>query len=409
METITLDLTEYANGGAAVGRAGRGRTVFVPYTIVGEKVRAQIHAQKNKVAHGRVLKLLQPSPDRVEARCPYFGECGGCHYQHMSYEAQLQAKWEIVRDQMERIGHIKAAPVLPVLPNPLPWAYQKEMVLSPADDTSLGFWFPWQKEVVPIDTCPISHPALLHLLEDVDLELPGLRKLSLRLGSDDALLAAVEVDEVEPPQLEVDFPLSVAIVLPDNTAVNLVGENFSLQTIKGRGFRLSAGVSFPVSPEGMALVVDTVCRYAGLTGSETVLDLYSGVGMLTSFLADQAAAVTAVEINPDAVADTAVNLDADNVSLYEGAVEAVLPQLSLQPDLLVAHPPAAGLSRAAMAHITALRPSRFVYVSSDIATFARDARQMNQAGYALVEIQPVDMRPQTYHMEIVGLWQRAGS
>ncbi|HFQ94703.1 MAG TPA: class I SAM-dependent RNA methyltransferase [Anaerolineae bacterium] len=407
MEKLTLDVTEFANGGWAVGRASRKRTVFAPYAIPGEKVRVEITAEKKKYVYTRLLRVLKPSPDRVEPSCPHFGVCGGCHFQHMRYERQLQAKREVTLDQFERIGNVKNAPVQPTLPNPEPWTYRWEIALSPTKEGGLGFWSPVEKRVIPIESCAIARPELLELLQDVDLDLPGLRKLTLRVGDDEALLAAVEVDGVEPPSLEADFPISVAIVLPDRTAASLVGDNFTVQAVKGRDFRVSPGCVFAPSPAGMELVVDTALRYAALTEQETAVDAYSGVGTLTAFLAEQAAQVIAIEKNPDAVADTAVNLaDCDNVSLYEGAVEETLPALDINCDALVANPPKTGLSREATKQILALRPSRIIYVSSDVATMARDGRKLNRADYNLVEIQPIDMRPQTYHVDLVGLWEK---
>lgn len=209
-----------AHGGSGIGRANRSRTVFVPLTVPGEKVRAQIVSEKNKYAQAELVQVLQPSPERVTPRCQHFAVCGGCHFQHMSYGAQLAAKEAVVRDQLARLGGFKQANVVPVLPNPEPWAYRVEMVLSPVGNGRLGFWSPVQKEVIAIEECPIARPELVGLLQDVELDLPGLRKLSLRVGDDEALLAAIEVDGVEPPELEADFPISVAIVLPDKTAAS---------------------------------------------------------------------------------------------------------------------------------------------------------------------------------------------
>lgn len=400
METITLDVTEFANGGYAVGRASRGRTVFVPLAIAGEKVRVTIHTEKNKYAYAHLEEVLRPSADRVAPQCPHFGMCGGCHWQHMSYAAQLRAKEAVIADQLERIGGIKQAPIAPAVAYPEPWAYRQEIALSPVEGGGLGYWSPVERRVFAMETCAIARPELLTLLQDIDLDLPGLRKLTLRVGEDGDLLAAMEVDDVEPPELEADFPIAVAIVLPDKTAVTLVGDNFTIHTINGRDFRVSAGCQLPAD----GLLVDEVLRCAALQGTETVLELYSGVGTLTAFLADAAAEVVAIEMNPDAVADTAVNVDAENVSLYEGLVDEILPDLSLQPDVVVVHPGKEGVSRAVLQQIVALRPLRLVYASSDIATFARDAKQLHRAGYKLAHIQPIDLRPQTFHIDLVGLW-----
>ncbi len=407
MEKITLDITEMAHGGSAIGRASRGRTIFVPLTIPGEKVRAQIVSQKNKYAQAELVEVLQASPERVAPRCQHFATCGGCHFQHMSYPAQLKAKEAVLRDQMARLGGFKQANVQPVLPNPEPWAYRVEMVLSPVGNGRLGYWSPVKREVIPIEECPISRPELVALLQDVELDLPGLRKLSLRVGDDEALLAAIEVDGVEPPELEADFPISVAIVLPDKTAASLVGDLYSVQQVNGRDFRISPGVEMMSSPAGMALVVETVLRYAALTSEKNVVELYSGAGTLTAFLAEQAGELIAVERNPDAVSDLTVNLDdLNNVNVFEGEVETVLPLLPERVDVMVAHPWANGLSRGAVAAVIAARPPRFIYVSSDVATLARDGRSLAKAGYQLVEVQPIDMQPQTFHIETVSLWEQ---
>ncbi|MCB8928486.1 MAG: class I SAM-dependent RNA methyltransferase [Ardenticatenaceae bacterium] len=408
MEKITLDITEMAHGGSAIGRASRGRTIFVPLAIPGEKVRVQVVSQKNSYAQAELLQVLQPSPERVTPRCQHFAVCGNCHFQHMSYEAQLAAKENVVRDQLARLGGFKSANVQPVRPNPEPWAYQVEMVLSPAGNGRLGYWSPVKREVIAIEECPISRPELVALLQDIELDLPGLRKLSLRIGDDEALLAAIEVDGVEPPELEADFPVSIAIVLPDKTAASLVGDFYSVQQINGRDFRVSPGVEMALSPTAAALVVETVLRFAALTGEENVIELYSGAGLLTAFLAEQAAEIVAVERNPDAVADLTVNLDElDNVSVFEGAVEDVLPLMPEGVEVMVANPPAAGLSRKAVTAVTKAQPTQFIYVSSDVATLARDGRSLAKAGYRLVEVQPIDGRPQTFHIETVSLWTRA--
>lgn len=408
MKPLTLDLIEFANGGAAVARGKKKRTIFVPFGIPGEKVRARITSQKNDHARAEIVQLLTPSPDRVEPRCPHFGVCGGCHFQHMRYEAQLAAKQAVVVDQMARIGNVKQAPVLATLPNPTPWSYRVEMSLSPTKDGRLGFWSPQQREVIPIDTCPITHPQLLTLLQDIDLELPGLRKMTLRRGVDEALLAAVEVNDVEPPSLAADFPISVAIVLPNKTAATLVGDHYTVQSVRERDFRVSPGCYLPPSLTGMALVIESVLRYAQPGGTESVLELYSGVGMLTAFLAERAASVVAVEQNKDAVADSAVNLaHTENVSVYAGSVEAALPVVGDDYDVLVLHPTKDGLSREAMKGLVPKRPSRLIYVSSDVATMARDGRQlMHRGGYRLREIQPIDMEPQTYRVQTVSLWEK---
>ena len=407
MEELTLQLTDIANGGDALGRDENGRVIFVPFTIPGERVRVEIVEDKVRFAHARLLEVLAPSAERVVPRCPHFGSCGICHWEHIDYQAQLNYKRAIVVDQLARIGHMEDVEVRPTLANPEPYQYRTDISFSPTAGEELGFWSPYRGEVIPIEACYIMRAPLLELFQDVDLALPGLRRLTLRLGDDGALLVALETEQVDPPQLAIDFPVSVAMVLPDGSAANLVGDNYVVKSVKGRDFRVSAGSFFYPSPPATAALIDTVMALADLHGSETVLEAYSGVGTLTAFLAEQATEMIAVEVAPDAVGDAVVNLqDTENVAMYEGTVEEVLPQIKLYVDLMVVDPPPEGLSRRAVTLIKTIAPPRLIYVSSDVATMARDGRQLSQAGYVAEVVQPIDMQPQTSHVLTVSLWLR---
>ncbi len=390
-----------------MGRDENGQSVFVPYTIPGEKARVKLTTQKKSFSRGELLELLTTSPDRVVPPCPHFTICGGCHFQHMSYEAQLRAKREVVEDQLSRIGGFKNVTIRPTFANPTPWEYRIDISLSPTLEGKLGFWSPALQQVIPIETCHIIHPQLLALWHDIDLELPGLRKLTLRVGDEENLLAAFEIDDIEPPELLIDFPVSVAIVLPDKSAASLIGDPFLIQTLNGNRFRVSPGCYFPPSSAAALLLVESVMAYAGLTGKESVIDAYCGVGTLTAFLANAASQVIGIEINPDAIEDATINLDEkDNGILYQGKVEEIIPLLDMIPDVMVLNPPSQGLSPDAIKAITANGPLRIIYVSSDVATLARDGKKLSQFGYRLIEIQPIDMAPQTFQIEIVSLWQK---
>jgi 23S rRNA (uracil1939-C5)-methyltransferase len=404
-ETIDLTLTDMANGGAALGRDEQSRVVFVPQAIPGERVQVEIVADKGRYAQGRLVTVLDPADERISPRCPHFELCGGCAFQHIRYPDQLRYKQAVVQDQLKRIGGLLETPVRPVLPHPEPWHYRTQITFSPTDEGDLGFWSPVEKRVIPIQECPVIRPELEALFQDVDLRLPGLRSLTLRRGDDGALLVALAVDDVEPPELNTDFAVAVAMVLPNGQAANLVGDNYIIQAVKGRDFRVSAGCYFYPSPPMITRLVDVVLGYAQLTGRETIIDAYCGVGTITAFLTSQAAMTQAIDVNPDAIADAALNLDeGDDVALYEGWVEEVLPMLAPKPDLLIVDPPADGLSREAVAAILANRPERLIYISEDIATCARDSRQLHKGGYALEEVQPLDMVPQAHQILTVSYW-----
>ena len=407
MTELELTVTDFAYGGAAIGHDKQRRLVFIQGAIPGEQVRVAVVQDKGRYLHGDLLTVVKASKDRVQPRCPHFGTCSGCHYQHMNYPLQLHAKREVVSDQLQRIGKLKKVKVRPTLANPTPYAYAIEVDLSPAPNGQLGLWSSKQRQVIPIDTCPILEPRLLTLLQDIDLDLPGLRKITLRVGVDGELLACLEVENAEPPELGVDFPVSVAIVLPDRNAASLIGEPYLMQEVKGHHFRVSPGCFFQPSPAAAELLIDVLLSYAELNGTETVLEAYSGIGMLTAFLSPKAREVIAVEVNDDAAADFIANLDyAENVSLYHGLLEEILPALNLKPDLMVVNPGRGGLANPIVSNIQAKKPRRFLYVSSDVATLARDAKALSAAGYRLLEVQPIDMMPQTYRVDTVSLWVR---
>lgn len=407
MSLLTLELTAMANGGDALGRDEEGRVIFVPFTIPGERVRVAIAEDKGRFAHGRPQEIVSPSAQRVRPRCPHFGVCGVCHWQHIAYDAQLAYKTAIVKDQLARIGKMAQAPVRQTLANPEPYGYRTDIRFSATADGQLGFWSPQRGEVMAIEECHIIRQLLLELFQDLDLNLPNLRGLTLRLGDDEAMLVAIETEGVEAPQLMADFPVSAAMVLPDGSAANLVGDNFVIKAVKGRDFRVSAGSFFYPSPPATALLIDCVLEMANLQGSETVLEAYCGVGTLTAFLASQAAELIAIEMAPDAVGDAEMNLqETENVTLYESMVEDILPQMRLTIDVLVVDPPAEGLPREVVEQIERIGPRRLVYVSSDVATMARDGRHLTQHGYQAVVVQPIDMAPQTADTLTVSLWSR---
>ncbi len=435
MDAFTLQLTTITHGGAALGRH-KGRVIFVPYALPGEMVRVEITEDKGRYAFARLVDVLDPSPDRVAPPCPYFGPtgCGGCQWQHVAYEAQLRFKAEIVADQLARIGDIADPPVRPTLPNRSGWAYRNHAQFHPAPDGGLGFQGasvgrprgrglraeghdarpePALSEeerpgrrVVAVDDCLILHPLLSDLYAALDLDLEGLIRLSLRAGTatGDAMLIFEMADDL-PPALEIDLPVSCVLLLSDGMHVNLIGSNHITEIVAGRTYRISAPSFFQVNTTQTGQLVRLVTEYLDLRGDETVLDAYCGVGLFTAHLAERAGLVVGVELAPTAVADLLENTaEFDNVEVIEGPVEVVLPDLDVPLDGAVVDPPRAGVDRFALDALVARRPARVVYVSCDPATLARDAKRLVRAGYRLVEVQPVDMFPQTYHIESVALF-----
>lgn len=410
-QPFELDLTGMAHGGAALGRH-EGRVIFVPYALPGERVLARVTEDKGRYAHAEALEVLVPSPERVEPRCPHFGpgRCGGCQWQHVDYAAQLALKRDTVADQLQRIGKFEQPVVLPMLSSPHPWAYRAHMTFSLTSDGQMGFWSTDNDQIIPIDECHILHSALLEVYYQLDLSAPTLTRVRLQVGSDPAdVMLVIETDDDLPPEIEIDLPVSVNLLLSDNEPANLIGRTHVVYRVAGRDFRSTAGAFFQANPPVAEMLVGEVLERLPLSGGETVLDLYSGGGLFSAFLAERANLVVSVESYPPAATDAEFNLDDfDNVDIIEGAAEDVLadwPDERL--DAAVVDPPRTGLSGEVVDALGALAPERIVYVSCDPATLARDGARLVKKGYSLQEVQPLDMFPQTFHIEAVALFTRA--
>ena len=404
-----------AHGGAALGRH-EGKVVFVPYAIPGEEVLVEIVEDKGRYARGRLVEVLAPSTQRVPPPCPHFGShatvaavgCGGCHWQHIAYEAQLAFKQRIVQDQLERIGCFESVPVKPVIESPEPWRYRNHVQFALDEQGRLGFMAAESQRVVPIEECYIMHPLLDEVFGALDLELPELKRLSLRCGVNTGQRMAVfETYEDEPFELEVDLPVSCVFLLSDGRTATLIGQEYISEVLAGQEYRISARSFFQANTLQAEKLVRLVRDYLAPTGSEVLLDAYCGVGVFGLSLVGEVGQVIGVEESPNAVADARFNAGlADNAEFVEGRVEEVLPSLGVPIDLVVLDPPRQGCASETLTALAGLAPVKIVYVSCDPATLARDSRRLVQAGYQLDEVQPVDMFPQTYHIESVALLRR---
>jgi 23S rRNA (uracil1939-C5)-methyltransferase len=407
-EQLTLQLMDMAHGGEAVAKHER-KVIFVPYAIPGESVRAEITEDKGRFARARLLEVLEASPLRVQAPCPYFGECGGCHWQHLAYEAQLEYKRSIVLTQLQRIAGLSEADVRPTLGMQSPWRYRNRVQFHASADGQLGFMAANSHDVVPVEQCLLMHPLLGDLFDALDLELPDLLNLSLRAGihTGDQMLV-LETGSDQPPELQVNLPVSCVMLLSDGTPVTLVGSPYLREQIAGRQYRVSASSFFQVNTLQTEVLTQQVLSALNPTPDSMVLDGYCGVGVFALGAAAHAKQVVGVELSTSAIADAQANATGlDNVSFVCGSMHRMLPKLGLTQPLVVVDPPRTGLEAATRAALLELAPPRLVYVSCDPATLARDLKALLAAGYLLRGVQPIDMFPQTYHIETVTLLERA--
>lgn len=408
-DLIELKLDAMAHGGKALGRHNQ-RTIFVPFTIPGEKVQAHITEERGRVAFAEGVTLLEASADRVFPRCKHFGSsgrCGRCHWQHIGYEAQLLLKQDVLTDQLARIGGFENVEVRPVTASPLEWGYNYHMTLNVGEDKKLGFPGVDERGLVAIEECHILHPDLLALYLALELDFEGLRRVKFQMGSDGQHMIILTMADENAPELETDMPTSVNMLLEDGEPVNLIGESHSRYMLNDRTFRVTAGSSFRPNIAQIPNLVRTVLEALDLHGGETLLDLYGGVGVFSAFAAEQADLVTLVESFPPAATDADENLTAfENVDILEGSVEDVIDDLDEYYDVAIVDPPSEGLSTAVVDALAARGIPRLVYVSSDAATLARDAKRLVNQGYQLRYVQPLDLAPQTYYVDAVAILEK---
>jgi len=410
IHTVTLTTNTY--GGEALGRLEDGRAVFVPFALPAEQARVRLVEQKRRYARAELIEVLQPAPERIEARCAHFGVCGGCHYQHMPYETQLEAKRAILQDQLERIGRLVDPPVGATVASPDPFHYRNHVQFHLAADGRLGYHLARSQEVLAIQECHLPEPTLDQVWPQLDFEaIPGLERVGLRLGADDDVQLILEGDELGVPHLSVeDLPLSVVHISPSGPLVLAGGETLVIEVLE-RPFQVSAGAFFQVNTPIAATLVEHILEgiplYVELGPDSTLIDAYCGVGLFSAFLAQRVGHLIGIEADPVACEDFVVNLDEfDNVELYEAPVEDVLSRLEVRPQVVLLDPPRAGIAPQAMDGLLALGAPLLVYVSCDPATLGRDARKLVAGGYDLAQITPFDLFPQTYHIESVSFWNR---
>jgi 23S rRNA (uracil1939-C5)-methyltransferase len=450
-QQIETEISDIAFGGKGLVRVG-GMAVFVDQAIPGDQVLIRITRKKKNYAEARVLELLKASPDRIHPPCVYSGFCGGCKWQFLNYEIQLRYKRQHVRESLQHIGQLKDMPVRSAIPSPQIFGYRNKMEfsctdrrwLTPAElqqpeiDKGLGIGLHVPGtffKVFDTKRCLLQPDLGNHILDDVrnfikSSELPvyGLRShqgfwrfLMLRHSTADDqwmvnLITASDAHQALLPLtglLMEKYPQVTAVInnITSRKAGVAIGE-FEL-TLAGNPtiadkigsfeFEISANSFFQTNTLGAAELYETVKKYAELSGSETVIDLYSGTGTIPILLSGVAREVIGLEMISSAVADAENNCrhnQVENCRFVLGDIRETLALISSRPDVLIIDPPRAGMHKDVAKQVLAMLPERIVYVSCNPTTLARDLVLLKEA-YQVNEVQPVDLFPHTYHIESV--------
>ena len=399
---MRVTFSAMAFGGEAIARH-EGKAIFVPLTMPGDEAEIEIVEDRGRFARGRLVELIRPAPERVIPRCKHFGVCGGCHWQHVDYAQQLAYKTRIVREQLQRIGGLRDPLVHPTIGPDEPWHYRNHTQFHLTRDGRLGYMALRSHDVIPIEECHILEPPVEQLWRELDVELPDLDEVALRAGVHTGeQMVVFQLKSDEAPQAEIDLPVNAVAELADGSERVLAGDRHFHERLNGHVYQVSATSFFQVNTRMAERLVALVVERLHGNVSTRVLDAYCGVGTFALALAPHVARVVGIEYAPDAVRDARVNAQAfANVEMLEGTVEAVLPGLREQFDVVVLDPPREGCAPAVSNAIVARGIPRIVYVSCDPSTLARDVKRLSAAGYQFVDAQPLDMFPQTFHIETV--------
>jgi tRNA/tmRNA/rRNA uracil-C5-methylase (TrmA/RlmC/RlmD family) len=401
---VTVD--GFTHGGEGVVRI-EGKAVFVPGTIPGERVVVRVTDDRRNWARAEVVEVLDASLDRVVPPCPYVPECGGCDLQHIAPDAQRALKRRVVREQLQRLGGIDDPPVEPCRAVGPDTGYRNHAQFHAGELGRLGFHRSGSHDVVPIDRCLILGDAPQAVRDEVG-DATGAAEVAVRAHPSTGTSAAI----LTPSESGLDTPdgdYDLLLRQPDGTTIALRGEGVLAEEVAGHTFRFPASGFFQVNSGGAEAIVAAVREACGEVSGAVVWDLYAGVGLLSLPLAEEGAAVTAVEGHAASCEWAQRNAEDAGLTLtvIRDAVEDAVARLAAPgesydlPELIVLDPPRTGAGEAVCRDLAGLRPARIVYVACDPAALARDARTLSEHGYHLRRAVPLDLFPMTHHVEVV--------
>jgi len=426
MRKVRVRIESVAYKGYGVARID-GKVVFVPYTMTGDEAWIEITEEKKTYSTARLNEIIKPSPGRVNPPCPYFGSCGGCQWQHIDYSIQVEQKKEILGETLKRLGGLKEIPSITVTPSPKPYDYRVRVQLK-VKAKAMGYYQQRSHRIVDIDHCPISHPLVNQIIRKLREALETLSRMeeieinvSPEEGRGVLLFHPHSYDqraEYFMKELLRSQPMLKGIAITRKDGFRLFGDptlNFTIPRSQERekrdlNLRISPGSFFQVNPEQNQRLVQTVLQFSEVDQEGRVIDLYAGAGNLTLSLAMEAREVLGIEENRMAFEDAQFNAERNGIKngyFIQGRVEDVFLDWKREPpDLIVLDPPRTGC-KTILDQVVRLKPKKIIYVSCEPTTFARDLGLFSERGYSLQRLSLIDIFPQTYHMETVGLLQQS--
>lgn len=446
-DIYTMVIEDFGSEGEGIGKVD-GFTLFVKDALIGDEIEVKVIKTKKNYGYGRLMKIIKPSPFRVEARCKNARACGGCQIQHLSYEKQLEYKQTKVENLLKRVGKIENYEMLPIIGMKEPYYYRNKAQFPVGKNKDgeivTGFYAGRTHAIIDTEHCYIQHPLNEQLVRCVKQwmvqnhiepydETTGqglVRHILTRIGfKTKEVMVCLVINGKKLPKAEKliellkDIPgmtsISINInqektnVILGRQVVTLWGRDYIEDYIGDVKFRISPLSFYQVNPVQTQVLYGKALEFADLKGNETVWDLYCGIGTISLFLAKNAAKVYGVEIVPQAIDDAKKNAEInhiENAQFFVGKSEEILPEMYARTkeraDVIVVDPPRKGCDESLLECITRMQPDKVVYVSCDPATLARDLKYMEEHGYKVQKVQCVDMFGHSVHVETVVLMSK---
>ena len=406
-ELIPLKIQSLVYGGYGLSQMPDGKAVFVPFVLPDEVVEVRILEEKKGHVVAELINIVEPHPQRILPRCKHFGKCGGCHYQHIPYELQLQYKKSIFIEQLQRIAGIEAPIINEFIPSKLEWGYRNAMQFSLSEKGKLSFSDFSRNNPFEVLECHIPMPEINSFWPQIDFEAgTQFERVEVRQNGGGDLMLVMRGSDEALPDMETLAPVSI-VHQGKTDQVVMAGDDYLMMRVKDKNFKVSAGTFFQTNLDCASDMVNIVIEAVSQSNCRSVMDVFCGVGLFSAFLADRVDQIIGIEASSAACDDFAVNLDEyDNVSLYQGKAENILSSINEKPDCVIVDPPRSGLKRETTQSIIDASPQLLIYISCNPSTLARDMKYLIESGYKLETSTLVDMFPQTFHIETAVLMSK---
>ena len=379
------------------------KIIFIENSLPDEVVDIEIMFEKKNIMEAKVTNLIQKSKNRVDAKCPYYEQCGGCDLMHINYENQLKFKENKVKDIMNRFAGIDLSIIKSII-GTNEFSYRNKVTLQVKE--KVGYYKKKSYEIIPINNCLIADSKINKIINSLyNINLTNIKQIIIKATIDNTMIIFDATGDIAEEEILKVFNNTNIVIKKNNNYKTLLGNNYIIETLGDYKFYISPESFFQVNTNGALNLYSKALEYCNLKGDEKVLDLYCGTGTIGMFLARHSKEVVGIELNEQAIKDANKNKELNkinNISFICGDAGVATKELNYKPDIVVVDPPRSGLNNETINEVLKINAKKIVYVSCDPMTLARDLKILSE-NYDIKEITPVDMFANTYHVECVVL------